>query len=101
MLARPLKPGSGAPQLNEQGTHILYTRKDRHPSGQQVWLVGIDGAGDREILNEGDAVKVSARWLRDGTRAIVMAETPTHKRLGVGARERDVALADRRSPAQP
>lgn len=83
VLARPAKPGSGAPQLNEQGTQILYTRKDRHPSGQQVWLVGIDGAGDREILNEGDAVKVSARWLRDGTRAAVMAETPTHKRLGV------------------
>lgn len=83
VLARPAKPGTGAPQLNEQGTHILYTRKDRHPSGQQVWLVGIDGTGDREIINEGDAIKVSARWLRDGARAAVMAETPTHKRLGV------------------
>ena len=83
VLARPAKPGTGAPQLNEQGTHVLYTRKDRHPAGQQVWCVGIDGADDREILNAGDDAKASARWLADGARAVVVAELRTHKRVGV------------------
>ncbi len=90
-LARPLKAGTGAPALNEQGTHILYTRKDLHPAGQQVWLVDIDGREDREILNFGPAVKVRASWLRDGIRAVVVAETDTHKRLGVWDR-RDMSL---------
>jgi dipeptidyl aminopeptidase/acylaminoacyl peptidase len=82
-IASPARPGTGAPQLNEQGTHVLYTRKDRHPSGSQLWLVGIDGAGDREILNVGDDAKVSGRWLMDGGTALVVAETRTHKRVGL------------------
>jgi len=83
VIARPLRPGTGAPQLNEQGTHVLYTRKDRHPAGTQLWCVGIDGSADREILNVGDDAKVSGRWLADGVRALVVAETKTHKRIGV------------------
>src|SRR6185369_4130749 len=87
VVARPKKAGTGAPQLNEQGTHILYTRKDLHPAGQQVWLVGLDGSGDRELFNVGDDQKVRATWLRDGKRAIIVAETKTHKKLGVWHRE--------------
>jgi dipeptidyl aminopeptidase/acylaminoacyl peptidase len=87
VVARPEKPGTGAPQLNEHGTHILYTRKDLHPAGQQVWLVGIDGSGDREVFNVGDDQKVRATWMRDGKRAIVVAETKTHKKLGLWDRE--------------
>jgi dienelactone hydrolase len=87
VVARPKKAGTGAPQLNEQGTHILYTRKDLHPAGQQVWLVGFDGSGDREVFNVGDDQKVRATWLRDGRRAIVVAETKTHKKLGLWDRE--------------
>src|SRR5262245_33619338 len=87
VLARPAKPGTGAPQLNEQGTHVLYTRKDRHPAGQQVWCVALDGSGDREVLNAGDDAKVQARWLADGRRAVVVAETKTHKRVGVWSRD--------------
>lgn len=83
VIARPARPGTGAPQLNEQGTQILYTRKDRHPSGSQLWLVGIDGSDDREILNVGDDAKVSGRWLMDGRTALVVAETRTHKRVGL------------------
>ncbi len=83
VIARPQKPGTGAPQLNEQGTHILYSRKDQHPAGQQVWLVAADGSGDRELFNVGADQKVRATWLRDGRRALVMAETKTHKKLGV------------------
>ncbi len=83
VIARPLRPGTGAPQLNEQGTHVLYTRKDRHPAGTQLWCVGIDGSADREILNVGDDAKISGRWLADGVRALVVAETRTHKRIGL------------------
>jgi dipeptidyl aminopeptidase/acylaminoacyl peptidase len=87
VIARPKKPGTGAPQLNEHGTHILYSRKDLHPAGQQVWLVNMDGSGDREVFNVGDDQKVRATWLRDSRRAIVVAETKTHKKLGIWERE--------------
>lgn len=83
VIARPQRPGTGAPQLNEQGTQVLYTRKDRHPAGTQLWCVGIDGRGDREIVNVGDTAKVSGRWLADGARALVVAETRAHKRVGI------------------
>jgi hypothetical protein len=53
VLARPQRPGYIVPQLNLQGTHILYPRKDLHPAGTQIWLVDIEGRDDREILNFG------------------------------------------------
>jgi len=46
------------PELNEQGTHILYNRNDLHPAGYQVWLVDVEGREDREILNFGPEKKV-------------------------------------------
>jgi dipeptidyl aminopeptidase/acylaminoacyl peptidase len=82
-LARPEKPAFVVPKMNEQGTHILYTRKDLHPSGEQVWLVDIEGREDREILNFGPEAKVSASWLPDGRRVLVLAEAGTYTRLGV------------------
>ena len=84
-LARPLKGTYTVPLLNEQGTHILYTRRDLHPAGQQVWMVDIEGREDREVLNFGADLKVQASWLPDGRRALVLAEAParTHVRLGV------------------
>ncbi len=83
VLARPAKGGHPQPDLNEQGTHILYNRQDLDPAGNQVWLVDIEGADDREILNYGPAVKVWASWFPDGQRAIVLAETATHRRVEV------------------
>ena len=83
VLARPAKGGHPRPDLNEQGTHILYNRQDLDPAGNQVWLVDIEGADDREILNYGPAVKVWASWFPDGQRAIVLAETATHRRIEV------------------
>src|SRR5712692_7474488 len=59
-LARPAKPHSFRPLLNRAGTRILYTRRDRDPAGTQIWLVDIDGAADREILDFGAAVKAGA-----------------------------------------
>ncbi len=86
-IARPQKPAWTAPQLNRQGTHILYARKDRHPSGRQFHLVDVQGREDREILNFGDRAKVYARWFPDGERILVLAENldadPPYQRLGI------------------
>jgi dipeptidyl aminopeptidase/acylaminoacyl peptidase len=83
VLARPAKANWGHPRLSPTGDHVLYMRMDRHPAGSQYWLVGIDGTGDREVLNFGDDVKCQATWFPDGQRAVVLAETPSHARLGV------------------
>ncbi|HEX8220263.1 MAG TPA: prolyl oligopeptidase family serine peptidase [Chloroflexia bacterium] len=86
-IARPHKPLWYQPHLNEQGTHVLYNRKERHPSGEQVWLADIEGREDREVLNCGDDMKTYASWLPDGVRAIVHAQAGTHNRVGVWDRE--------------
>jgi dipeptidyl aminopeptidase/acylaminoacyl peptidase len=83
ILAQPKKACFYVPRLNQAGTHILYTRKDQHPAGRQIWLVDIEGAEDREILNSGPSLKVYASWFPDSQRVVVLAETETHRRLGV------------------
>src|SRR2546423_881569 len=83
VLARPERASWVRPHLNLQGTYVLYHRSDLHPAGRQVWLVDVEGTHDREILNFGPAVKVSASWLPDGERAIVLAEAATHRRVGL------------------
>jgi len=87
-LVRPERD-AGHSELNRQGTHLLYTRRDRHPAGSQVWLVDVEGLEDREILNFGDRVKATASWLRDGRRAIVVAEAGSHRRLGIWSLDDD------------
>ena len=82
-LARPLRPNAYAPRLDRKGTRVLYTRRDLDPAGTQVWMVNLDGSGDREILNFGAGVKTGASWFPDSRRLVVLAERPTHKRLGV------------------
>ena len=83
VLARTQKGCWHRPELNAPGTHVLYSRNERHPSGRQVWLVDIEGYEDREILNVGEDKKVFASWFPDGQRALVIAETQTHRRVGV------------------
>lgn len=83
VLARPEKAGAGVPELNPQGTLILYSRMDLDPSGQQIWLVDSNGGNDREILNFGAKVKVDASWFPDGRRILFLAEKKSYKRLGV------------------
>lgn len=83
VLARPEKGAYAVPELNPQGTHILYPRIDLHPAGRQTWLVDIKGEEDREILNFGADVKTYAHWLPDGKSAVVQIETATHRRLGI------------------
>lgn len=82
-LARPKRGCYYEPELNEQGTHVLYNRNDLHPAGYQVWLVDIEGREDREILNFGPEKKVHASWFPDGQRVLVLADTETHQRVGV------------------
>jgi len=61
--------------LNLPGSHVLYSRKDLHPSGQQFHLVDISGEEDKEILNFGEDVKVTACWFPDGERILVLSES--------------------------
>jgi dipeptidyl aminopeptidase/acylaminoacyl peptidase len=83
VLAHARKAAYVRPELNEQGTHILYNRSDQHPAGTQVWMVDIEGQDDREVLNVGAAAKVSATWFPDGRRAAVLAEHGAYRRVGV------------------
>jgi dipeptidyl aminopeptidase/acylaminoacyl peptidase len=83
VLARPRRGNFYAPHLNTPGDHILYHRNDIDPAGLQVWLVDVEGRDDREILNFGPRVKVYASWFPDGRRVLFVAETETHRRLGV------------------
>lgn len=46
-------------------------------------MVDIDGENDREILNFGAGVKAFASWFPNGKRVHFLAETETHRRLGV------------------
>jgi len=87
-LARPEKPVNMEVSLNRQGTHLLYCRKDRHPSGRQFHLVDVDGEVDQEFLNFGDQVKTFARWFPDGENILVLSESigarpQEHLSLGV------------------
>ena len=83
VLARPKKGSIPWPELNRQGSHVLYSRNERHPAGQQIWLVDIDGHKDREILNFGPQNKVSASWFPDGRRVLFVADAESYRRLGV------------------
>lgn len=78
-LAKPKKPAWVYPQLNVQGTHILYNRKELHPMGVQFWLVDINGEEDREILNFGPKAKVKAVWLPDGRKVAFITQTKNGK----------------------
>lgn len=82
-VAKPKKAMYFVPKLNSNGTHVLYCRKDIHPAGEQIWLVEASGQKDREIINLGAEVKVSASWCPDGERIVVLAENSTYKRLGI------------------
>lgn len=73
-LSCPLKPDFAFIDLNRQGTHLIYSRRDRNASGRQFYLLDVEGKEDREILNFGDKVKVFARWLPDGENIIFTSE---------------------------
>lgn len=87
LLAMPARspettPGN-QPQMNAQGTHVLYFRADLDAAGQQVWLTDINGRRDREILNFGATAKVTASWFPDGKRILFLTEAGHYRKLGV------------------
>jgi dipeptidyl aminopeptidase/acylaminoacyl peptidase len=82
-LAQPQRGNHVVPQMNDQGTHVLYNRNERNPAGQQLWLVDIAGHDDHEIVNAGDDRKVFGSWFPDGERVALVAETETHRKLGM------------------
>ena len=83
VLAKPRKASYVRPNLSPDGRFVLYTRRDLHPAGEQVWLVDIDGLEDREILNFGTEMKTFASWFPYGKRVLVVSDGETHKRVGV------------------
>jgi len=91
-LAKPQKPAYYVPELNLQGSHILYSRKDLHPAGRQVWLVDIKGQEDREILNFGNDVKTFASWFPDGERVVVLSEVDHYRKVGVWNRNNEILI---------
>ena len=78
-LVKPAKPNYMVISLNESGTHLLYSTKDRHSSGRQFHLVDVNGQNDEEILNFGDDRKVFARWFPDGRHILVLSESTDGK----------------------
>src|SRR5882724_12059950 len=82
VLARAKSVCEFEPELSPDETLILYSRCDRHVAGNQIWVVGRDGSGDREIINVGDRFKLNAHWLGRDHRLLVQAETATHERVG-------------------
>lgn len=82
-LARPMKAAFTRPDLNHAGTHVLYERQDLNPAGRQVWLVDVEGREDQEILNVGADRKVTASWFPDSHHILFLAETNTHRQVGM------------------
>jgi len=82
VLARAGSVCEWEPELSPDEALVLYGRCDRHPAGNQIWVVGRDGTGDREVLNAGDKFKTQAHWLGRGHLLLVQAETSTHERVG-------------------
>ena len=82
-LARLQRSAYVTPRLSPDGTQVLYDRKDRDPAGEQLWLVGIDGSKDREILNAGDKRKAVGAWAPDSRQVVVTAEARDYERVGL------------------
>ena len=82
-LARLERAAHVTPLLSPDGRHVVYERKDRHPAGEQLWVVGSDGENDREILNVGDERKAEGLWAPDSARLVILAETESHRRVGL------------------
>ncbi|MCM2278911.1 MAG: GNAT family N-acetyltransferase [Oligoflexia bacterium] len=83
VLARPEKPSFGRVDLSPNGAHVLYSRKDLDASGEQVWVIDVDGKWDREILNFGADRKVTASWMPDSKGVVFLAETSAYNKVGV------------------
>ncbi len=90
-VAHPKRAGVEAPILSPCGRKALYIRKDKHPSGSQLYLVDIDNSIDKQIINTDDAHKVlNAVWLSDGEKVAFLLEMDDCKRIGVWSEKETV-----------
>jgi dipeptidyl aminopeptidase/acylaminoacyl peptidase len=87
VLAHPNRPHYGWPLLSPDDRHVLYDRNDPHPSGSQLWLTDLAGSFDREIVNVGADKKADGAWSPDGKSILVVAETATHRKIGLWSLE--------------
>ncbi len=83
ILAKPEKPGYTYLEMNDSGTHILYTRNDIDPAGVQLWLVDIEKKEDKEILNFGKTAKILPAWNKNNTDILFITEEDSLKRVGM------------------
>jgi len=86
VIARPDKPCFIRIAIDPKGKHILYSRSDEDPAGEQWWIATYDGDEDRELLNFGPKAKVTADWTHDG-RVAFATDTIEGKRydsVGIG-----------------
>ncbi|MGO4727156.1 MULTISPECIES: S9 family peptidase [unclassified Inquilinus] len=83
VLASPGRSCKITPKLDPTGRRILYLRNDHDPSGRALWVYDLETGEDREIHNPGGPAKAEGVWSPDGSRIAFVAETPTHKRLGL------------------
>ncbi len=105
VLARPAGQTTACPSPTARARHLLYSRRDHHPSGRQFHLIDLATGEDSEILNFGARHKLFARWFSDGEHILVLSESTgngpqQHASLGVyHCTQRVHALADRRPRA--
>ncbi|MDO8582421.1 MAG: S9 family peptidase [bacterium] len=84
LLAAPQKPQVyPSIAMNDCGTHVMYARSDSSPAGIQLWLVDINGAEDREILNFGPTSKVFGSWCNTGKEILFVTEESVVSRAGM------------------
>lgn len=59
------------PRLSPDGSRLLWHRSEGAPGLYQLWVVGTDGAGAREVLNLGPENSVTGTWIGDDRIAFV------------------------------
>lgn len=71
LLARTRAMFDRAPSLSPSGARVLLQVCERAPGGTQLWVVGVDGRGLREVVNFGLRNNTRGDWLGEDHVAFV------------------------------
>lgn len=82
-LTKPERAAFFFPELNRDGTALLYARNDKHPAARDLWIVDSAGKTDRLLFSAGADKKAFGRWMQDARHVVVRAETETDSVLSV------------------